>query len=113
MVRAHTINQDSKLWDSPEKFDGFRFAKLREQPGNEHKFQHSSTGVDNINFGHGVWACPGRFFASAEIKVVMAHLLTHYDIQLVPGKPKPGPLHFGYAILPDAEGEVMLKKRVL
>ena len=111
MIRAHPINMSSVLWDSPEKFDGFRFSKLRERPGNEMKFQHSSTGVDNINFGHGIWACPGRFFAAAEIKVLMAYLITHYDMQIVPGTKKPGQVHYGLATLPDAEADILFKRR--
>jgi len=111
MVRASPINSSSRLWPDPEKFDGFRFSKLRDQPGNEMKYQHSSTGIDNINFGHGIWACPGRFFASAELKVVMAYLITHYDIQLVPGTKKPGHFHYGFAILPDSGAEVLFRRR--
>ncbi|KAM0713943.1 hypothetical protein Q7P37_010906 [Cladosporium fusiforme] len=111
MVRASPINSSSKLWPDPEKFDGFRFSKLRDQPGNEMKYQHTSTGVDNINFGHGIWACPGRFFASAELKVCLAFLITHYDLKLKPGTKKPGYFHFGFAILPDTEAEIMFKRR--
>lgn len=32
--------------------------------------------------GHGRHACPGRFFASAELKVVLVHILREYDIKL-------------------------------
>ncbi|MCJ1247522.1 hypothetical protein MMC30_004736 [Trapelia coarctata] len=111
MIRAEPINRDANLWPDPEKFDGFRFSKLRDRPSNEMKYQHSSTGTDNINFGHGIWACPGRFFASAEIKVVMAYLITQYDIKLVPGKGKPGNFHYGFAILPDTEADILFKRR--
>ena len=75
------------------------------------KYQHGTTGIDNINFGHGIWACPGRFFASAEIKVVLAYLLTHYDVKLKAGEKKPGQQHWGLAILPDPEAEVLVKAR--
>ncbi|KAA8645298.1 hypothetical protein EYZ11_003669 [Aspergillus tanneri] len=111
MVRASPINNDKNLWPDPEKFDGLRFFNLRQRPGNEMKYQHTSTGTDNINFGHGIWACPGRFFASAEIKVVMAYLITHYEMKLVPGKGRPGHFHYGFAILPDTEAEVLFKRR--
>ncbi|GAB1317437.1 Cytochrome P450 monooxygenase [Madurella fahalii] len=110
-IHAHAINHNPKLYPDPEKFDPFRFSKLREIPGNEHKFQHATTGIDNINFGHGIWACPGRFFASAEIKVVLAYILRHYDIKLKPGETKPKQQHFGLAILPDPNAEVLFKAR--
>jgi cytochrome P450 len=110
-VLSHAINQDPKLYPDPARFDAFRFSRLREIPGNELKYQHATTGIDNINFGHGIWACPGRFFASAEIKVVLAYLLMHYDLKLKPGEAKPSQQHFGLAILPDPLAEVLFKAR--
>jgi len=110
-IHAHVINQNPELYPNPAEFQPFRFSKLRETPGNEHKFQHATTGIDNINFGHGIWACPGRFFASAEIKVVLAYILRHYDVKLKPGEPKPKQQHFGLAILPDPTAEVLFKAR--
>jgi cytochrome P450 len=111
MVRAQPINQSPALYPCPEVFDAFRFSRLRQLPGNEMKFQHTSTGTDNINFGHGLWACPGRFFASAEIKVVVAYLVLNYDIRLVPGQEKPKPNYAGLAIFPDAVAQVQIRAR--
>lgn len=112
MIRAHTLNLDPELWESPEKFDGLRFEKLRLMPGNALKYQHATTGVDNINFGHGVWACPGRHFASSQMKVVLAYLLRHYDTKLEDGdRKKSRQQHFGLAIVPDTESRVLLKYR--
>ncbi|KAM0545782.1 hypothetical protein ACHAPJ_011206 [Fusarium lateritium] len=110
-IMSHFINHDPKVYPEPEKFDPFRFSRLRELPGNETKFQHASTGLDNINFGHGIWACPGRFFASAQIKVVLAYLLINYDVKLKKDAEKPGQIHYGLAILPDAQAEIMFKAR--
>ncbi|KAF4335429.1 cytochrome P450 monooxygenase monooxygenase (lovA) [Fusarium beomiforme] len=110
-IMSHFINHDPKVYPEPEKFDPFRFSRLREVPGNETKYQHASTGLDNINFGHGIWACPGRFFASAQIKVLLAHLLMNYDVKLKKGMEKPGQIHYGLAILPDAQAEIMFKVR--
>ncbi|EAL88824.1 hypothetical protein KXW98_006768 [Aspergillus fumigatus] len=113
MVRAQPINQSPTLYPNPERFDAFRFARLRQQGGaNENRWQHTSTGADNINFGHGIWACPGRFFASAEIKVVVAYVIRHYDLRLIEGRPHPKPKYGGLAIFPDAGAEVELKPRV-
>jgi cytochrome P450 len=110
-IRSHSINTSEELYPDPDKFDPFRFSRLRSIPGNELKHQHATTGVDNINFGHGIWACPGRFFASAEIKVVVAHFIRMYDIKLKEGEKKPKQQHFGLAILPDPIAEVLFKAR--
>lgn len=110
-ILSHSINQSSDLYPKPWQFDPFRFSKLREIKGNELKYQHATTGIDNINFGHGIWACPGRFFASAEIKVVLAYFLMHYDLKLKPGEVKPGQQHWGLAILPNPTAEVLFRAR--
>ncbi|KAF3803842.1 Cytochrome P450 monooxygenase ausG [Colletotrichum gloeosporioides] len=43
-----------------------------------------------LSFGHGKHACPGRFFASNEIKSALIHLLMKYDWDIVGKKPKSG-----------------------
>ncbi|KAM6485446.1 cytochrome P450 [Trichoderma sp. SZMC 28011] len=66
----------------PDVFDGFRYARLRELPGLESKHQAASTGLDNLTFGHGPHACPGRFFAIYEVKNLLVELLLNYDFRL-------------------------------
>ncbi|KAJ0158966.1 Ent-kaurene oxidase [Colletotrichum tanaceti] len=66
----------------PAEFDGFRFARLREQPGREMRHQAATTGPEAFNFGHGPHACPGRFFAVYVIKCILIELLVNYDIRL-------------------------------
>jgi gliotoxin biosynthesis cytochrome P450 monooxygenase len=111
MVIAHPINHDPNRYPDPTRFDAFRFSRKRQQPGDEMRFQHTSTGADNINFGHGLWACPGRFFANAELKVVCTHLLKNFDVKLLEGKEKPMQQYFGMAIFPDLEAEVRIRRR--
>jgi hypothetical protein len=43
------------------------------------------------NCRYGKNACPGRFFAAAEIKVLLVYTLSVYDIQFPKGQPKPKP----------------------
>lgn len=66
----------------PSVFDGLRFYKLRSMPGKENRHQFVTTGPDSLSFGHGIHACPGRFFASNEIKVVLIELLRNWDMRL-------------------------------
>lgn len=49
-----------------------------------------STGEDHLVFGLGTQACPGRFFAIHEAKVLLARFLKLYDFKLAdcaPGHP--------------------------
>ncbi|PNS14339.1 hypothetical protein CAC42_6852 [Sphaceloma murrayae] len=110
-INAHAINQNPASYPDPAAFKPFRFSERRGVQGDEHKYQHATTGIDNINFGHGIWACPGRFLASAEIKVVLCYMLRHYDIKLPKGTSKPKQQHYGLAIYPDASANVEFKRR--
>ncbi|KUJ19332.1 cytochrome P450 [Mollisia scopiformis] len=69
----------------PSTFDGFRFYKLRRIPGNENKHLYVTTSPDSLNFGHGNHACPGRFFASNEIKVILIELLRSWEFRYMGG----------------------------
>lgn len=74
-----------ELHSEPGKFDVYRFRRMREEPGNEHKAQLVATSAEQLTFGHGQYACPGRFFAANEIKIALCHLLLKYDWKLAPG----------------------------
>ncbi|KAJ2977905.1 hypothetical protein NUW58_g7665 [Xylaria curta] len=113
------ISLDERYFPDPEVFDGLRFWKLRQQPESpkpsqsattaassssppasprsspplrNSKYQFTSIGDTNQNFGLGKHACPGRFFAAQEIKLILSYLLLHYEIKLRDGEaPSPNP----------------------
>ncbi|KAB8291536.1 hypothetical protein EYC80_006337 [Monilinia laxa] len=102
--------------DSPSTFSPFRWSSLRSIPGNESKYQFVSTSKEAMNFGHGNHACPGRFFADAELKVVMVELLTNWDIRLVgdemgSGGKRPANFVFEATIAANPRAEVELRRR--
>jgi len=66
------------------EFYPFRYSELRAREGEEGFHQFTQTGRDNINFGHGPGSCPGRWFASSEVKVIIIELLRRYDVALGP-----------------------------
>ena len=46
------------------------------------------TGGDTfLGFGYGRHACPGRFFAAHEMKLLLAHLVQHYDVEHMAERP--------------------------
>ncbi|KAM0289470.1 hypothetical protein ACHAO9_006123 [Fusarium lateritium] len=67
----------------PTVFEGFRYANLRAIEGQETRHQAVATGFDYLVFNHGKHACPGRFFAIYEIKIILIKLLMNYDFRLV------------------------------
>lgn len=65
-------------------FYPFRYSDLRCVGGEDGNHQFTQTGRTNINFGHGPASCPGRWFASSEIKCIVIELLRRYDVGLGP-----------------------------
>lgn len=51
-------------------------------PGNEHKHEFVISSLDSLNRGYGNHACPGRFFASNEIRLVLIELLRNWELHL-------------------------------
>lgn len=78
---------NSSVYPEPHKFDAYRFLKLRGQEGQENSWQFVTTSAEHAGFGHGQHACPGRFFASNEVKIVLCYMLLKYDWRLKVGRP--------------------------
>jgi hypothetical protein len=57
--------RDPKIYKDPNEFDAWRFVKLAKETGDSNHWQFVTTSQDHFGFGHGVHACPGRFFAAA------------------------------------------------
>ncbi|KAH7048220.1 cytochrome P450 monooxygenase [Macrophomina phaseolina] len=108
-VSAWESNNGPDIVD-PDNFDGFRFEKLRRLPGNELKYQLAGTGRYATGFGFGGHACPGRFFAINEMKIIFAYLLLNYDIKTRDGRPKNLQKPTG-TIYPDPKAEILFKSR--
>ena len=62
-------------------FDGLRYYRKHSDPAFKSRFQYASTDKDHITFGHGRFACPGRFVASVEMKMILVHILLKYDLK--------------------------------
>jgi hypothetical protein len=50
--------------------------------------------LKGISYGRS--ACPGRFFASMEMKLLLCYVLSVYDIRYPAGQPKPQPSWYGW-----------------
>ncbi|KAH7312587.1 cytochrome P450 [Stachybotrys elegans] len=76
---------DPTFYNDPDKFDPYRFIRLHEEPSKENMAHLISTSPHHIAFGHGKHACPGRFFAANELKVLLYHIIMKYNIMLPEG----------------------------
>lgn len=102
--------QDSQYYDEPDKFDGYRFLRMRETPGKDKMVHLVSTSEQHIGFGHGQHSCPGRFFAANEIKIALCHLLLKYDWKLPEGH-DPKILAIGMSLMLDPTAKLLIKRR--
>ncbi|KAJ2988218.1 hypothetical protein NUW58_g4093 [Xylaria curta] len=101
---------DESIFPEPKTYRGRRFLGMRELPGQENKWQFVTTSPEHLSFGHGVHACPGRFFASNEIKVILCHMLLKYDWKLPAGGLKED-RSFGQESVADPTAVVLFKER--
>ncbi|KAJ7795185.1 cytochrome P450 [Mycena olivaceomarginata] len=113
-VAAMERHHDPALYDSPDKFDGFRFSRLREeQRGAGSIFMHSvvTTSQDFLAFGHGRHACPGRFFAAMELKAMLAHVILNYDVKFESPATRPPNQCIGATYIPNRTAKVWFRRR--
>jgi len=105
------LHQDEENYTDPSKFDGFRFEKMGDREGECVKHQLDTIDADYFLFGQGRHACPGRFFASNELKTMLAHVLLNYDVKMANGDERPRNLSIGLSNLPNPSAEVMFRQR--
>jgi cytochrome P450 len=81
---------DDEYYPNHEKWDGYRFYNMRKDPSQEARCQLVTTSPEHLGFGHGVHACPGRFLAATEVKIMLSCILMNYDFDCGGGEvPKP------------------------
>ena len=107
---VQAIQHDPEVTDNPGEFDGLRYYRLRQRQGEAHLHQFATTAKTQLNFGHGQAACPGRFFASLEIKCILVRFIMNYDFKLS-GSERPPNLRAHEFIFPNPEGELLIKER--
>ncbi|TFK21848.1 cytochrome P450 [Coprinopsis marcescibilis] len=96
-------------YDSPTEFDPWRHYRLHQETGK--KADMTITSSNFLAFGHGRAACPGRFFAAVELKMLLAHLLLKFDVKMKGGV-RPEDVCLGSNIFPNSNGQLLFKKRV-
>lgn len=110
---SDAVARDPDIYDDPERFDGYRFYDRRMEGGKDaNRHQFASTGPESLAFGQGKNACPGRFFAGVQIKVVLASVLINYDISFPPGQTeRPKNLYKGGLVRPDPRQKLVFVPR--
>ncbi|PVI03624.1 putative cytochrome P450 [Periconia macrospinosa] len=113
---SQSIAMDPNLFPDPEKFDGFRHEKMLNavapDPAAAGRTKWASANLDNMAFGYGRHACPGRFFADYEIKLILVHLLMTYDFKSPPGQEaRPQNMNVEIQMVPNHEAKIAMRRR--
>jgi len=113
-VPSSSVHLDADIYEDPLKFDGFRFVKMKARAGldgdSDKKFDIVTSSAEFVAFGQGRHACPGRFFASAELKILLAYIITNYDVK-VDGDIRPPDFHFMKGTTPNPTAMIYFRRR--
>lgn len=111
---------DPAHYPDPEVFNPYRFYDLRTKAGEtpdpngfrtRESYQFVSVTKENTSFGFGRHACPGRFFAANEIKLIMARVLLQFDVRFPEGVGERYPNFYAGSVSgPDPTGVVEFRR---
>lgn len=106
------ISQDERYFPGAQAFDALRFFRMRQRSDDDaNRFQFTSISDTNMNFGAGKHACPGRFFAGNEIKMILAFFLLRFDMKLRDGEARPKAMMLMMSKTPDPNAEILFRRR--
>jgi len=114
-ILSWPVLHDPSIYQDPETFKPFRFAEQREVAGQHGMaMEKASLGWVSVTkaftaFGSGRHACPGRFYASNMLKILLAYVLLNYDIEKLPERPM-SPT-FSAALMPPLKATIRFKRR--
>ncbi|KAI1130920.1 cytochrome P450 [Nemania abortiva] len=108
------MSLDPAYYDHARDFDAFRFYRPEEGDTASVNTQQDYTGIEpgNLSWGNGRFTCPGRWYASAMIKLIMANLLLSYDISFPDGQnTRPPNVKYDTERIPDFSQKIVLRRR--
>jgi cytochrome P450 len=104
---------DADLFPEPETFDALRFFNLRKEKGQEERHQFASLSSEIPSWGVGKFACPGRFWASAQIKLILMILLLEFEVAYPDGQmDRPKNIIVGEKNQVSMSQKIILKRRL-
>lgn len=73
------IYRDPDIFPEADVFKPWRFSDMDHD---DSKHQIAFTSEEWLQFGYGVQACPGRWFAAQEMKIMIAKLILEFDMKM-------------------------------
>jgi cytochrome P450 len=151
-THLYATHHDENLYPHADVFDGFRFIEPASTGDSEKDRVNRENGIKNtmyttsrsyLAFGHGrqAWyvtprirpflgyaltghnCSPGRFYAAMQVKLILAYLITNYEMKWpdsvydpsVPGYTeegyRPPDVHESHRLTPDVQASMMIRRR--
>jgi cytochrome P450 len=120
-VAARGIHLDPEVYTGVSEYRPFRFSDMKavsdEEQGERTKedmIKKANLGLVTtsptfMSFGHGRHACPGRFFAANELKLMLAYMILNYDF--VKLEERPPNTWVGEIQIPPMKATIRVKRR--
>ncbi|PMD31624.1 cytochrome P450 [Hyaloscypha variabilis F] len=117
-VHGAPVHRDENIYSDAQVFKPFRFCSN----GSENMVDDYSekvvgkgiplvtTSSNFMAFSHGRNACPGRFFAAQQLKLVLAYIALNYEIAPIPSRP--ANLWFINTQGPPLDAKISIRRRV-
>lgn len=130
-IPVQAVHRNPNVYVDPNTYRPFRFADSRSAPpaatepttataGEEKPLNlapglkpsamtYPTTSPSFLTFSHGRHACPGRFFAANELRLLMAYIVQNYDFEMLDAQPdRPW---FGQAIICPIDRTIRVRRR--
>ncbi|POS70908.1 ent-kaurene oxidase [Diaporthe helianthi] len=115
----NTVLRNTDLYGpEPDVLDPYRFFNLRTNPDAPNPFNHASREQyqyvsptkEHMGFGIGKHACPGRFLAANEVKLILSRILLEFEVAMPDGSREPyKQLTLGLNNIPDTSKHLLMR----
>jgi hypothetical protein len=109
-MAAGSMAADSSFYHSPTKFFPERFHPVPGEARGNLDFVGTESG--NVHWGSGRFTCPGRWYASAMMKVFISLMVEKYDIKFPNGQVERLPnVYMDVLVEPNPKQTVLIRRR--
>jgi cytochrome P450 len=115
---AGPMAMDPEYYSNPRKFSATRFCTPdntgleRSGEGFHRVLEFVDTENGNLHWGHGRFTCPGRWYASAVMKLMLAKIIENFDAKFPEGQSKRMPnVYMDLIVEPNPKQVVLFRSR--
>lgn len=111
-VALRAAHLSEEYYEKAGRYDALRFSRPHKEGRKEERREKTTTVSEKfVLFGYGQHACPGRFYAVLMLKILLAIVVSEYDVKVI-GKKAPEKVDVLNAIMPPFNAKLRVRKRV-